>query len=85
MSVTANGADATSGVASYAFQYSTTNTTDGFTSMDTVDSTSNSCTFTYQDLALKYNILLKGNRKRQSRKNNTKYCSKHYYKESRNV
>ncbi len=51
IAVTANGQDATSGVASYIFQYSTTNEADGFTSMDTVDSTSNSCTFTYQDLA----------------------------------
>ena len=51
IAVTANGQDATSGVASYIFQYSTTNETDGFTSMDTVDSTSNSCTFTYQELA----------------------------------
>ena len=51
IAVTANGEDATSGVASYIFQYSTTNATDGFTSMDTVDSTSNSCTFTYQGLA----------------------------------
>ena len=51
ISVTANGQDATSGVASYAFQYSTTNEENSFTTMDTVDNTSNSCTFTYQGLA----------------------------------
>ena len=51
VSVTANGADATSGVASYAFQYSTTNEENSFTTMDTVDNTSNSCTFEYQGLA----------------------------------
>ena len=51
VSVTANGEDATSGVASYAFQYSTTNEENSFITMDTVDNTSNSCTFTYQNLA----------------------------------
>ena len=51
ISVTANGEDATSGVASYAFQYSITNEESSFTTMNTVDSTSNSCTFTYQGLA----------------------------------
>ena len=51
VSVTANGEDATSGVASYIFQYSTTNEENSFTTMDTVDNTSNSCTFTYQNLA----------------------------------
>ena len=51
VAVTANGQDATSGVASYIFQYSTTSEKDGFTSMDPVDSTSNSCAFTYQELA----------------------------------
>ena len=51
ISVTANGEDATSGVASYIFQYSTTNEENSFTTMDTVDNTSNSCTFTYQNLA----------------------------------
>ena len=51
ISVTANGQDATSGVASYAFQYSTTNTVERCVTMDTVDNTSNSCTFTYQGLA----------------------------------
>ena len=51
VSVTANGEDATSGVASYAFQYSTTNEENSFITMDTVDNTSNSCAFTYQGLA----------------------------------
>ena len=51
ISVTANGADATSGVGSYVFQYSTTNEENSFTTMNTVDNTSNSCTFEYQDLA----------------------------------
>ena len=51
VSVTANGEDATSGVASYIFQYSTTNETDGFTTALEVQNTANSCTFEYQDLA----------------------------------
>ncbi len=51
IAVTANGADATSGVASYIFQYSTTNETEGFTTALEVQNTSNSCTFEYQDLA----------------------------------
>ena len=51
IAVTANGADATSGVASYTFQYSTTNETGGFTTALEVQNTSNSCTFEYQDLA----------------------------------
>ena len=50
ITVNANGEDSTSGIASYIFQYSTTSKTEGFTTMDTVDSTSNSCTFTYQGL-----------------------------------
>ena len=51
IAVTANGEDATSGVASYAFQYSTTNEESGFTTADEVQNTANSCTFEYQDLA----------------------------------
>ena len=51
ISVTANGEDATSGVASYAFQYSTTNEESGFTTALEVQNTANSCTFEYQDLA----------------------------------
>ena len=51
INVTANGEDATSGVASYIFQYSTTSETDGFTTADTVNNTSNSCAYPYQDLA----------------------------------
>ena len=51
ISVTANGADATSGVASYIFQYSTTNEESGFTTKQEVQNTSNSCTYPYQDLA----------------------------------
>ena len=50
IAVTANGEDATSGVASYAFQYSTTNEENSFTTMNTIDNTSDSCTFTYQGL-----------------------------------
>ena len=52
IAVTANGEDATSGVASYAFQYSTTNEESGFTTADEVQNTANSCTFEYQDLAV---------------------------------
>ena len=51
IAVTANGQDATSGVGSYVFQYSTTNEENSFTTMNTVDNTSNSCTFEYQGLA----------------------------------
>ncbi len=51
INVTATGADATSGVASYIFQYSTTNEESGFTTAEEVPNTSNSCTFEYQDLA----------------------------------
>ena len=51
IAVTANGADATSGVASYIFQYSTTNEESGFTTAEEVQNTANSCTFEYQDLA----------------------------------
>ena len=51
ISVTANGADATSGVASYTFQYSTTSEKEGFTTALEVQNTANSCTFEYQDLA----------------------------------
>ncbi len=51
IAVTANGEDATSGVASYAFQYSTTNEESGFTTALEVQNTANSCTFEYQDLA----------------------------------
>ena len=51
ISVTANGADATSGVASYIFQYSTTSETEEFTTALEVQNTANSCTFEYQDLA----------------------------------
>ncbi len=52
ISVTANGEDATSGVASYTFQYSTTSEKEGFTTADEVQNTANSCTFEYQDLAV---------------------------------
>ncbi len=51
IAVTANGEDATSGVASYAFQYSTTNEESGFTTALEVQNTTNSCTYTYQGLA----------------------------------
>ena len=51
INVTATGADATSGVASYIFQYSTTNEESGFTTALEVPNTTNSCTFEYQDLA----------------------------------
>ena len=51
IAVTANGADATSGVASYIFQYSTTSETEEFTTAEEVQNTANSCTFEYQDLA----------------------------------
>ncbi len=50
IAVTANGADATSGVASYIFQYSTTNEESGFTTADEVQNTASSCTYTYSDL-----------------------------------
>ena len=45
IAVTANGEDATSGVASYAFQYSTTNEESGFTTAEEVQNTTNSCTY----------------------------------------
>ena len=48
--VTAAGADATSGVASYTFQYSTTSATEGFTSKEEITNTSNSLTYTYDGL-----------------------------------
>ena len=51
IAVTANGEDATSGVASYTFQYSTVSETEGFTTALEVPNTANSCTFEYQDLA----------------------------------
>ena len=51
IAVTANGADETSGVASYTFQYSTTSETEGFTTALEVQNTANSCTYTYQNLA----------------------------------
>ena len=51
ISVTANGADATSGVVSYTFQYSTTSETDEFTTALEVQNTANSCTYPYQGLA----------------------------------
>ncbi len=51
IAVTANGQDATSGVASYIFQYSTTNEESGFTTAEEVQNTANSCTFEYQGLA----------------------------------
>ena len=51
IAVTANGEDATSGVASYAFQYSTTNEESEFTTALEVQNTTNSCTYTYQGLA----------------------------------
>ena len=51
IAVTANGEDATSGVGSYIFQYSTTSEKEGFTTALEVPNTTNSCTFEYQDLA----------------------------------
>ena len=51
ISVTANGEDATSGVASYIFQYSTTSEKEGFTTALEVQNTANSCTYPYQGLA----------------------------------
>ena len=51
ISVTANGEDATSRVASYTFQYSTTSETDEFTTALEVQNTANSCTYPYQGLA----------------------------------
>ena len=51
IAVTANGEDATSGVASYIFQYSTTSEKEGFTTALEVQNTANSCTYTYQGLA----------------------------------
>ena len=50
ITVNANGEDSTSGIASYIFQYSTTSKTEGFTTKEEVQNTSNSCTFEYQDL-----------------------------------
>ena len=50
ISVTANGQDATSGVASYTFQYSTTSEKEGFTTALEVQNTANSCTYPYQGL-----------------------------------
>ena len=51
IAVTANGEDATSGVGSYIFQYSTTSEKEGFTTALEVPNTTNSCTYTYQSLA----------------------------------
>ena len=51
INVTATGADTTSGVASYTFEYSTTSETEGFTTALEVQNTSNSCTYTYENLA----------------------------------
>ena len=51
IAVTANGADETSGIASYIFQYSTTSETEGFTTALEVQNTANSCTYPYQNLA----------------------------------
>ena len=51
IAVTANGADSTSGVASYIFQYSTTGSEDSFTTANEVQNTTNSCTYTYENLA----------------------------------
>ena len=48
--VTANGADATSGIESYEFQRSTTSSTEGFTSVGTIESTETSCSYTYEGL-----------------------------------
>ena len=48
--VTATGNDSLSGVASYTFQYSTTSATSGFTTKEEVTNTSNSCTYTYEEL-----------------------------------
>ena len=51
ISVNAKGADATSGVYSYAFQRSTTSSTSGFTTVATPTSTSTSYSYTYTGLA----------------------------------
>ncbi len=48
--VTANGADSTSGVYSYAFQRSTTSATSGFTTVETKTSTASSYNYTYTGL-----------------------------------
>ena len=50
ISVTANGADELSGIASYEFQRSTTSSTEGFTSVGTITSNENSCSYTYEGL-----------------------------------
>ena len=51
VSVIANGEDATSGIASYIFQYNTTGSEETFTTANEVQNTTNSCTYTYQNLA----------------------------------
>ncbi len=50
ISVTANGADELSGIASYEFQRSTTSSTEGFTSVGTITSNENSCSYKYEGL-----------------------------------
>ncbi len=51
ISVRASGADATSGIYSYAFQRSTTSATTGFTTVDTKTSTASSYDYPYTGLA----------------------------------
>ncbi len=51
ITVKASGADATSGVYSYAFQRSTTSSTSGFTTVATKNSTASSYNYTYTGLA----------------------------------
>ncbi len=50
INVSATGEDATSGVASYAFQISTTGNENDFQTADTVQNTTYSCTFNYEGL-----------------------------------
>ena len=49
--VTANGTDAISGIVSYEFQRSTTSSTEGFTSVATINSSETSYSYTYDGLA----------------------------------
>ena len=50
INVSATGEDATSGVASYAFQLSTTGNENDFQTADTISNETNSCTFNYEGL-----------------------------------
>ena len=58
--VTASGADATSGVASYIFQISTTGNEDDFTTQNTVNSENTSCTYQYTGLNSNTTYYLRG-------------------------